>query len=126
MAQPLSLKRGRHSALLLPLLLTTALLSLHLTSALRHDPPSESNFDRPVEVVQSPTEQREVEELAFLNKLPKPIKEVIQLELDDCKKLSSKEDYEQCIHNRRVLVAFTQDYEPGSNPNPVIGSPAHG
>ncbi|KAL3691944.1 hypothetical protein R1sor_005595 [Riccia sorocarpa] len=118
-------KRG-HSAFLLPLLLTTTLLSLHLTSALRHGLPSERNFDPPVEVVQSPAEQREVEELSFLNKLPQLIKEAIQLELDDCKRLYSKEDYEQCIHNRRALVAFTEDYEPGSNPNPVIGSPSHG
>ncbi|KAL2622145.1 hypothetical protein R1flu_002350 [Riccia fluitans] len=125
MAQPLSLERGRHSALL-PLLLILILLSFHLTSALRHDPPSGRNFDHAVEVPPSPQEQREAEELAFLSKLPKPVKEAIQLELDDCKKLPSQEGYDQCIHDRRALVAFTQDYGPGSNTNPVVGAPTNG
>ncbi|KAL2641348.1 hypothetical protein R1flu_008935 [Riccia fluitans] len=123
MAQPLSLESGRHSALL-PLLILI-LISLNLTSGLRHDPLSGSNFDHAIEVRQFPQEQLEAKEQAFLIKLPKPVKEADQLELDNCKKLSSQDGYDQCIHDRRALVAFTQDYGPGSNSNPVIGAPTN-
>ncbi|BBN14653.1 hypothetical protein MPTK1_6g13310 [Marchantia polymorpha subsp. ruderalis] len=124
MAQLLSLERGRQSALLLLLLV---LLSLHLTAAAAlRLPPSGNLSNRQSQVVQSPLEQNEVDELAFLDKLPQPLKEAIQAELKECMAFPQA-TYARCVYDRRALIAYTEDYSsPGSNPNPVVGSPAIG
>ncbi|KAG6544270.1 hypothetical protein Mapa_014273 [Marchantia paleacea] len=121
MAQLLSLERGRQSALLLLLVL----LSLHLTAALRL-PPSGNLSNRQLQVVQSPLEQNEADELAFLDNLPQPLKEAIQAELKECMAFPQA-TYARCVYDRRALIAYTEDYSsPGSNPNPVVGSPSIG